>query len=74
MNIIELFYLIGFVLCAAIIGWLLGKPFGVVGWVLGAIGGLVLWGAILWCIKWFCNKLVANRQTKIKSGGKRNVE
>lgn len=69
MNVVELFYLIGFVFCAFIAGWLLGKPFGTVGWVLGAIGGLILWGGVLWCIKRFCNKLVAKRRTEAKGGG-----
>jgi hypothetical protein len=72
MNVVELFYFIGFVLSASIIGWLLGKHFGLVGWVFGTVGGLVLWGGALWCIKRFCNKLVAKRQADAKGSGKGN--
>jgi hypothetical protein len=50
---VELFYLVGFVLCASVVGWLLSKPFGAVGWGIGAVGGLLLWGGVLWCIKCF---------------------
>ena len=66
MNVVELLYFLGFIGSALAIGWLLGKPFGAVGWVLGVVCGLILWGGVLWCIKRFCNKLVAKRQTEAK--------
>ena len=68
---VELFYLVGFVLCASVVGWLLSKPFGAVGWGIGAVGGLLLWGGFLWCIKCFCNKLVAKRQAGTKIADKK---
>ena len=74
MNIVELFYLIGFVLCAVALGALLGKLFGALGWVIGSIVGLMFWGGVLWCIKRFCNKLVTKRTgTKLPGGGNKGV-
>ena len=73
MNIVELFYLIGFVLCAVALGALLAKSFGMSGWVIGGIVGLMAWGGVLWCIKRFCNKLAAKR-TRTKLPGSGNKE
>jgi len=74
MNIVELFYLIGFVLCAVALGALLGKPFGALGWVIGSIVGLVFWWGVLWFIKRFCNKLVAKRTgTKLPGSGNKGA-
>ena len=72
MNLIELFYLLGFVLSALIVGALLGKPLGAAGWVIGCVGGLILWAGILWCVKRLCDKLVARRRTTTKPPGSEN--
>jgi hypothetical protein len=50
MNVVELFYLVGFFASAFFLGWLLGKPFGAIGWWIGSVLGLICWGGLLWGI------------------------
>ena len=57
MNVVELFYFVGFLFSAFIVGRLLGKPFGTLGWVIGSLVGLTCWGGLLWCINILVNKL-----------------
>jgi len=74
MNVVELFYFVGFIGSAIGVGWLLGRPFGAVGWIVGIVVGLVLWGGVLWYINRWCNKLVAKGQKETKKGEKTNDE
>jgi hypothetical protein len=62
MNVVELFYFIGFFFSAFGVGWLLGKQFGAVGWIIGGIVGLVAWVGPLWWIKRYFEKSVSSRR------------
>jgi hypothetical protein len=66
MNVVELFYLLGFTGSALALGWLFGKPFGAIGWVFGIVIGLALWGCVVWCISRRCSKLVAKGKKEEK--------
>jgi hypothetical protein len=56
MNVIELFYLLGFIGSALAGGWLLGRHFGTLGCWIGIVLGLICWGGFLWGIIIMGNK------------------
>ena len=57
MNIVELFYFLGFIGSALAGGLLFGRHFGTLGWCIGAGLGLICWGGFLWGINLSVNKL-----------------
>jgi len=57
MNVVELFYFLGFIGSALAGGWLLGRHFGTLGGCIGAGLGLICWGGFVWGINLLVNKL-----------------